>query len=51
MGKAYLESKATAELCQNFIDMITRHDLFLETNLGSGVVMKTQIPGASQYRH
>ena len=51
MGKVYLGSKTTAGLCQDMIDMIPRHDLFLETHLGSGVIMKTQIPGASQYRH
>ena len=44
MGKAYLGFKTGAGLCQAIIGMIPRHDLFLESYLGSGVVMKRKSP-------
>ncbi len=40
MGKAYLGSKATAGLCQAIIGMMPRHNLYLETHLGGGAIMK-----------
>ncbi len=51
MGKVYLGSKTTAGLCQDMIDMIPRHDLFLETHLGVRCFHETQIPGVSHYRN
>lgn len=44
MGKAYLGSKATAGLCQPLIGMMPRHDVFIETHLGSGAIMKRKPP-------
>lgn len=44
MGKACLGSKTSAGLCQAIIGMMPRHDLFLESHLGSGVVVKRKFP-------
>ena len=44
MGKAYLGSKATAGLCQPLIGMMPPHDVFLETHLGSGAIMRRKPP-------
>ena len=44
MGKAYLGSKATAGLCQPLIGMMPKHDVYLETHLGGGSIMKRKPP-------
>ena len=44
VGKAYLGSKATAGLCQALIGMMPRHDVYVETHLGSGAIMKRKPP-------
>lgn len=40
MGKAYLGSKATTGLCQPLIGMMPPHDVYIETHLGGGAIMR-----------
>ncbi len=44
MGKAYLGSKATAGLCQPLIGMMPPHNVYLETHLGGGSILKRKPP-------
>ncbi|MYB34268.1 MAG: DNA methylase [Gammaproteobacteria bacterium] len=44
MGKAYLGSKATAGLCQPLIGMMPPHDVYIESHLGGGAIMKRKPP-------
>jgi len=44
MGKACLGSRATAGLCQPLIGMMPPHDVYIETHLGGGAIMKRKPP-------
>ena len=41
---AYFGSKATAGLCQPLIAMMPPHDMYIETHLGGGAIMKRKPP-------
>ena len=41
---SYLGSKATSGLCQAIISMMPPHATYIETHLGSGVIMKRKVP-------
>ena len=44
MGKACFGSKATSGLCQPLIGMMPPHDVYIETHLGGGAIMKRKPP-------
>ena len=44
MGKAYLGSKAASGLCQALIGMMPKHNLYLESHLGGGSILKRKPP-------
>ncbi len=44
MGNAYFGSKATSGLCQPLIALMPEHDVFIESHLGSGVIMRRKPP-------